>query len=112
MYVYFNEWICMYVCMLMYVCMQCMYVYMRVSKYVYSICMSECMYECMYVFMRVPLRMISLSLQVPVSDSSALTTRKEGRPSDFLGMNDHFRPEGKPAPPECMYVCMYVYKHV
>ncbi len=39
------------------------------------------------------------TLQVPGSDSSALMTRKDGRPSVFLGMKDHFSPEGKPAPP-------------
>ena len=43
--------------------------------------------------------MISRSLQVPGSNSSALTTRYCGRPSDFFGMNDHLRPVGKPAPP-------------
>ena len=36
---------------------------------------------------------------MPGSLSSALITRKDGRPSLFLGMKDHFRPEGKPAPP-------------
>merc|ERR1719171_2403175 len=44
-------------------------------------------------------RIISLSLQVPGSLSSALITRNWGRPSEFLGMKDHFRPDGKPAPP-------------
>ena len=44
--------------------------------------------------------MISRSLHEPGSDSSALMTRKFGR-SGFgsLGMNDHFVPVGKPAPP-------------
>ena len=41
----------------------------------------------------------NLTLHVPGSDSSALTTRKDGRPSVFFGMNDHFKPEGNPAPP-------------
>ena len=45
------------------------------------------------------LRMISRSLHVPGSLSSALITRKEGRPSLALGMKLHLRPEGKPAPP-------------
>ena len=45
------------------------------------------------------LRMISRSLHVPGSDSSALTTRYCGVAVLFLGMNDHLRPEGKPAPP-------------
>ena len=40
-----------------------------------------------------------LSLHVPGSDSSALITKKDGRPSLFLGMKDHFKPEGNPAPP-------------
>lgn len=44
-------------------------------------------------------RMISRSLQVPGSPSSALITRYLGRPSDGLFMNDHFMPDGKPAPP-------------
>src|SRR6478736_5360612 len=44
-------------------------------------------------------RMISRSLQVPGSDSSALTTRYCG-PVGCLGMNDHFRPVPNPAPPQ------------
>merc|ERR1712091_424890 len=28
-----------------------------------------------------------------------LITRNWGRPSEFLGMKDHFKPEGNPAPP-------------
>merc|ERR1719221_1001557 len=43
--------------------------------------------------------MISRSLHVPGSDSSALTTRYCGLDLLFLGMKDHFSPEGKPAPP-------------
>ena len=43
--------------------------------------------------------MMSRSLQVPGSNSSALITRKDGRPSDTFGMNDHFIPVGNPAPP-------------
>src|SRR5438270_13411189 len=43
--------------------------------------------------------MISRSLQVPGSDSSALTTRYDGRAGSAFGMNDHFSPVGKPAPP-------------
>ena len=43
--------------------------------------------------------MISRSLHVPGSDSSALMTRKLGRPSEALGMKLHFRPLGNPAPP-------------
>jgi len=60
--------------------------------------------------------MISLSLQVPGSPSSAFTTRYDGLeagdfisfdqsglvaylPSETLGMKDHFKPEGNPAPP-------------
>ncbi len=31
-----------------------------------------------------------ITLHVPGSDSSALITRKLGRPSDFFGINDHF----------------------
>ena len=38
------------------------------------------------------------SLQVPGSDSSALTTRYFGFGLS-CGMNDHFMPVGKPAPP-------------
>ena len=38
-------------------------------------------------------------MNIPGSDSSAFTTRKEGRPSLLRGMKDHLRPEGKPAPP-------------
>ena len=44
-------------------------------------------------------RMISRSLHVPGSDSSAFTTRYCGVAVLFFGMNDHLRPEGKPAPP-------------
>src|SRR3546814_6530893 len=45
-------------------------------------------------------RMISRSLQEPGSDSSALMTRKLGRPSLLsLGMKDHLSPVGNPAPP-------------
>ena len=44
-----------------------------------------------------------MSLQVPGSDSSALTTRYLGFPppgvSASCGMKDHFMPVGKPAPP-------------
>ena len=39
-----------------------------------------------------------MSLQVPGSDSSALTTRYFGFGLS-CGMNDHFIPVGKPAPP-------------
>ena len=39
-----------------------------------------------------------MSLQVPGSDSSALTTRYFGFGLSW-GMNDHFIPVGKPAPP-------------
>ena len=39
-----------------------------------------------------------MSLQVPGSDSSALTTRYLGLGLS-CGMNDHFIPVGKPAPP-------------
>ena len=39
-----------------------------------------------------------MSLQVPGSDSSALTTRYFGLGLS-CGMNDHFMPVGKPAPP-------------
>ncbi len=39
-----------------------------------------------------------MSLQVPGSDSSALTTRYLGFGLS-CGMNDHFMPVGKPAPP-------------
>ena len=53
---------------------------------------------------------ISLSLQVPGSDSSELITRYEGLktemietktylPSETLGMKEYLSPEGKPAPP-------------
>ena len=42
--------------------------------------------------------MSGMSLQVPGSDSSALTTRYLGRGLS-CGMNDHFMPVGKPAPP-------------
>jgi len=43
--------------------------------------------------------MISLSLQVPGSDSSALITKYDGLPSLTFGMNEYFSPDGKPAPP-------------
>ena len=43
--------------------------------------------------------MISRSLHVPGSDSSALTTRYWGLSRLFFGMNDHLSPLGKPAPP-------------
>src|SRR5919107_1215310 len=39
-----------------------------------------------------------VSLQVPGSDSSALTTRYRGPPSGF-GRKPHFIPHGNPAPP-------------
>ena len=42
--------------------------------------------------------MSGMSLQVPGSDSSALTTRYVGFGLSF-GMNDHFMPVGNPAPP-------------
>ncbi len=42
--------------------------------------------------------MSGMSLQVPGSDSSALTTRYFGFGLSF-GTNDHFMPVGKPAPP-------------
>src|SRR3954466_9093846 len=42
--------------------------------------------------------MSGMSLQVPGSDSSALTTRYFGFGLS-CGMNDHFMPVGKPAPP-------------
>ena len=41
---------------------------------------------------------MSLSLQVPGSLSSALTTKYFGS-FDFSGINDHFNPVGNPAPP-------------
>jgi hypothetical protein len=41
--------------------------------------------------------MISRSLKVPGSDSSALTTMYLGKTS--FGTKDHFIPVGKPAPP-------------
>ena len=45
-------------------------------------------------------RMISRSLQLPGSDSSALMTRKLGRSGlGSLGMKPHLVPVGKPAPP-------------
>ena len=42
--------------------------------------------------------MITRSLKVPGSDSSALTTSWVGW-GDPMGRNDHFRPVGNPAPP-------------
>jgi hypothetical protein len=45
------------------------------------------------------LRIISRSLHVPGSDSSAFTTKKFGRPSLCFGMNEYLRPDGNPAPP-------------
>ncbi|KAG6550845.1 hypothetical protein Mapa_007458 [Marchantia paleacea] len=43
--------------------------------------------------------MISRSLQVPGSLSSAFTTKYDGRPSETLGIKDHFKPDENPAPP-------------
>ena len=43
--------------------------------------------------------MMSRSLQVPGSDAIGIDNEKCGRSPTCFGMNDHFRPVGKPAPP-------------